>query len=118
MTSATTTSALRRLQRWFQAQCDGDWEHGEGIAIETLDNPGWSLKVSLADTPLEHKAFAELKRDYESETEWLTCFLRDGKFMGHAARRSSRRCSKYSWIGQKILERCAGFYHASHLTNR
>jgi len=82
MTSATTTSALRRLQRWFQAQCDGDWEHGEGIAIETLDNPGWSLKVSLADTPLEHKAFAELKRDYESETEWLTCFLRDGKFMG------------------------------------
>jgi len=82
MTSATTTSALRRLQRWFQAQCDGDWGHGEGIAIETLDNPGWSLKVSLADTPLEHKAFAELKRDYESETEWLTCFLRDGKFMG------------------------------------
>ena len=82
MTSAATTSALRRLQRWFQAQCDGDWEHGEGIVIETLDNPGWSLKVSLADTPLEHKAFAELKRDYESETEWLTCFLRDGKFTG------------------------------------
>jgi hypothetical protein len=83
MTSAaTTTNALQRLQRWFQAQCDGDWEHGEGIAIETLDNPGWSLKVSLADTPLEHKAFAELKRDYGSETDWLTCFLRDGKFIG------------------------------------
>jgi hypothetical protein len=82
MTSAATTSALHRLQRWFQAQSDGDWEHGEGIAIETLDNPGWSLKISLAETPLEHKPFAELKRDYESETEWLTCFLRDGKFIG------------------------------------
>jgi Immunity protein 53 len=82
MTSATPTSTLRKLQSWYQAQCDGDWEHGEGITIKTLDNPGWSLEVALADTPLEHKAFTELKRDYESETEWLTCFLRDGKFMG------------------------------------
>jgi hypothetical protein len=82
MTSAATTSALRKLQSWYQAQCDGDWEHGEGITIETLDNPGWSLEVALADTTLEQKAFPELKRDYESETEWLTCFLRDGKFIG------------------------------------
>src|SRR3954453_22077464 len=82
MTSSATTSAVRRLQAWFRARCDGDWEHGGGITIETLDNPGWTLKVALADTPLANKAFAELKRDYESETEWLTCFLRDGKFMG------------------------------------
>ena len=81
MTSATT-SALGRLQNWYHARCDGDWEHGEGILIETLDNPGWKLEVALSDTPLERKPFAELKRDYDSETEWLTCFLRDGKFMG------------------------------------
>jgi hypothetical protein len=81
MTSATT-NAMRRLQEWFYAQCDGDWEHGEAITLETLDNPGWTLEVALADTALENKPFAELKCDYESETEWLTCFLRDGKFMG------------------------------------
>jgi hypothetical protein len=81
MTSATT-NAMRRLQEWFYAQCDGDWEHGEAITIETLDNPGWKLEVALADTALENKPFAELKRDYEGETEWLICFLRDGKFMG------------------------------------
>ena len=73
---------MRRLQEWFHSQCDGEWEHGEAITIGTLDNPGWTLKVALADTPLEDKPFAELKRDYESENEWLTCFLRDGKFMG------------------------------------
>ena len=48
MTSAAMTSALRKLQSWYQAQCDEDWEHGEGITIETLDNPGWSLEIALA----------------------------------------------------------------------
>ena len=81
MTSAAT-NAMRRLQEWFHAQCDGEWEHGEAITIETLDNPGWKLEVALTDTALENKPFAELKRDSESESEWLTCFLRDGKFMG------------------------------------
>ena len=82
MTSAATTNAVRRLQDWFHSRCDGDWEHGEGITIETLDNPGWKIEIVLADTPLEKKPFAEVNRDYESETEWLTCFLRDGMFMG------------------------------------
>jgi hypothetical protein len=82
MTSGSTDDALRRLQAWYHAQCDGDWEHGEGIHIGTLDNPGWTLDVALADTPLADKPFAEMKTDYEHETEWLTCFLRDGKFMG------------------------------------
>jgi len=82
MTPALTTDTLRRLQSWYQAQCDGDWEHSGGITIETLDNPGWKLEVALADTALEKKAFAEVRRDYESEKDWLMCFLRDGKFMG------------------------------------
>src|SRR5437763_17049911 len=82
MTSTSATNAVRKLQAWFHSQCDGEWEHGEGIVIETLDNPGWKFEVALADTALEKKPFAELKRDYESQTEWLTCFLRDGKFMG------------------------------------
>jgi Immunity protein 53 len=82
MTSAATMNALRRLQEWFHAQCDGKWEHGEAIIIETLDNPGWKFEIALAGTALEKKPFAELRHDYENKTEWLTCFLRDGKFMG------------------------------------
>ncbi len=73
---------LRRLQEWFHAQCDGDWEHNKGITIETLDNPGWSLRIALANTALEQKPFADLQRNYESEAEWLSCFVRNGEFMG------------------------------------
>ncbi|MCM2498968.1 immunity 53 family protein [Neorhizobium galegae] len=36
--------------RWYEAQCDGAWEHGFGASIDTLDNPGWSLKIDLAGT--------------------------------------------------------------------
>jgi hypothetical protein len=42
--------ALYLLQRWYVAQCNGEWEHSYGIEIGTLDNPGWSLRVDLKDT--------------------------------------------------------------------
>jgi Immunity protein 53 len=32
--------------------CDGDWEHSSGVSIGTIDNPGWSLDVELAETNL------------------------------------------------------------------
>jgi len=36
---------LTELQAWYVVQCDGDWEHTYGVKIETLDNPGWMLRV-------------------------------------------------------------------------
>lgn len=78
----STTTALQRFQQWHKAQCNGEWEHSCGVGIATLDNPGWSLEIDLADTPLQHKMFTEVKRDYEQATEWITCFLRGGKFQG------------------------------------
>ena len=41
------------LQNWFDAQCDSDWEHGNGIRIETIDNPGWNIEIDLNGTHLE-----------------------------------------------------------------
>lgn len=41
---------LQELQRWYRSQCNGDWEHSYGVKIDTLDNPGWSVTVELADT--------------------------------------------------------------------
>ena len=38
---------IEQLQAWYAAQCNGKWEHTYGIAIGTLDNPGWSLSVDL-----------------------------------------------------------------------
>ena len=48
---------LGRLERWYAAQCNGDWEHTYGVTLETLDNPGWYFKVELADTYLSDRAF-------------------------------------------------------------
>jgi hypothetical protein len=44
---------LSRLQNWYLTNCDGDWEHSYGISINTLDNPGWIMKIDLCDTCLQ-----------------------------------------------------------------
>lgn len=42
--------SIKWIQKWFFEQCNGDWEHGDGIQIETLDNPGWSVSISIENT--------------------------------------------------------------------
>lgn len=63
-------NAMEFLVQWFIRQCDGDWEHGVGIRIETLDNPGWSLDIRIEDTSLEGivEEWSAWERD---ETNWL-----------------------------------------------
>ena len=39
------------------AECNGDWEHSYGVKIDTLDNPGWLLKVDLRETSLQGRPF-------------------------------------------------------------
>jgi hypothetical protein len=51
------TDALSRIQVWYHAQCDGDWEHSYGIHIENCDNPGWLLRVYLVGTALANRPF-------------------------------------------------------------
>ena len=73
---------LQELQQWYRAHCDGDWEHGYGVQIDTLDNPGWRVTVELTDTELSGRSFTEVQR-LEHETDWIHCRVRDGKFEGH-----------------------------------
>lgn len=44
---------ITELSRWFASQCNEDWEHGFGIRIVTLDNPGWLVQVDLSGTDIE-----------------------------------------------------------------
>lgn len=60
------------LQSWFNQQCNGLWEHMDGIRIEILNNPGWLLDISLIDTKYEDKKFESIK-DYRTETDWIVC---------------------------------------------
>ena len=78
----TNVAALDWLMQWYQAQCDGDWEHGAGVVIETLDNPGWSIKIDLNGTPLDGQALERLTHDYKHATEWWTCWTQDNQFHG------------------------------------
>ena len=66
---------LERLQDWYLAQCDEDWEHSYGVKIDTLDNPGWLIDVDLKDTSLEFRPFDDPNpenqaRDYVKFGPW------------------------------------------------
>ena len=69
------------LQEWYFARCNGDWEHSEGVSIETLDNPGWKLAISLADTDLEGLSVERVLIE-RSEHDWVAYETKDGKFVG------------------------------------
>ncbi len=61
---------LTWLQAWYAMQCDGDWEHGYGVSIETLDNPGWSVRIELDGTAWAKQPF-DRTETHRSEHDWL-----------------------------------------------
>ncbi len=72
---------LQALQDWFAQHCDGDWEQECGLTIETLDNPGWLVTISLIDTELESRPFPTIQRDRRFRRRergyWLVALLHD-----------------------------------------
>jgi hypothetical protein len=78
----TTEPVLSQLQQWYASQCDGDWEHGYGVSIGTLDNPGWTIKVDLRGTNLDGKTLAEKKHNYDDDTDWYIVRTADNQFEG------------------------------------
>jgi hypothetical protein len=73
------TDSLQRLQEWYRAQCDGDWEHQFGVKVLTLDNPGWRLHVDLSRTPLEDKPMIAIDITRHAD-DWLDCRVEDAIF--------------------------------------
>lgn len=61
---------LSTLERWYASQCNGKWEHGYGVHIETLDNPGWRMRIDLRDTPKQDCPL-ETKRIDRAENDWI-----------------------------------------------
>jgi hypothetical protein len=80
-------NAIDAIQDWFQRQCNGEWEHQNGVKIETLDNPGWLVKVDLVGTPLANKEFMPIQNGTESDgwpmsDRWIHCSIRDSVWQG------------------------------------
>lgn len=76
---------IEQLQTWYTAQCNGKWEHTYGIAIGTLDNPGWSLTVDLTGTALAKQPFETITHgvdddDEPEEADWVVCRVENGVF--------------------------------------
>jgi Immunity protein 53 len=78
---ASQADPLAALQEWYLSRCDGDWEHSYGITVATLDNPGWSLKVELANTPLADVRHAGETVE-RSEHDWMRWEVDDDGFVG------------------------------------
>lgn len=80
---------LKWLGQWYASQCDSDWEHSYGVKIDTLDNPGWSLKIDLTDTPLEERAFERVEHgepsydleDWQRTGSWWVAAVQGDAFV-------------------------------------
>lgn len=71
------------LEQWYLAQCNGDWEHQYGVKIDTLDNPGWILRVDLNGTPAELRQL-DGKKIERSEHDWILYRVEDKQFVAFA----------------------------------
>ena len=69
------------IQNWYAANCDGYWEHQNGLRIETLDNPGWLVEIDVGSFRSHFEGFEVVKFD-RSNDDWLRCELDGDKFKG------------------------------------
>jgi hypothetical protein len=79
---------LMWLMRWYLSECNDDWEHSYGVKVDTLDNPGWTLKIDLRETGLQGKPFGKVEHgepasnleEWRSLGSWWVADVNDGRF--------------------------------------
>lgn len=67
------------IENWFTEQCNGDWEHDQVISIESLDNPGWCVKIDFNYTDVNVENI-EWKVFEFSEKDWIGYKVIDNVF--------------------------------------
>jgi len=70
---------LSALEKWYAGQCNGDWEHGHGVRIKTLDNPGWRVHISLRDTKRQDATLAVIKLTRRQD-DWISYWVEKQEF--------------------------------------
>ena len=76
-------TSLDKLAAWYRARCNESWEHSYGVSIDTLDNPGWLVKIDLTGTTLEWRTFsAKAYGDQETSESWVNCKVESKQFVG------------------------------------
>lgn len=79
---------LTWLMKWYASQCDDLWEHGFGVKIESLDNPGWRIEIDLRETAWEKRPFDQVAfnldaPDGDVNERWHQCHVKDRTFYGY-----------------------------------
>lgn len=80
--------SIEWLQEWYKAQCNGEWEHRHGVSIETLDNPGWTVRIDLSGTSLQDVPMQEIQssqinhQGLDGNQDWLHCKVESNCFVG------------------------------------
>jgi hypothetical protein len=102
-------NSLEWLQDWYYARCDDEWEHQHGITIQSLDNPGWLVKIDLAGTPMSGGNMQEVGQPSQvnhhgvrGDHDWLHCKIEEGFFIGAGGPLSLFRiCDAFrDWVSQ------------------
>jgi hypothetical protein len=60
--------SISTLERWYASQCNGDWEYGYGVHIETLDKPGWMVQIDLHNTKKQSSSLERVAIDRPKTT--------------------------------------------------
>jgi hypothetical protein len=60
------------------------------IKIDTVDNPGWFIRIDLLETSLENEIFNRIQIE-RTETDWLICRVDNHTFIPRYDLISSRK---------------------------
>jgi hypothetical protein len=47
------SEAIKEIDSWLKKMANDEWEHHNGVTIESSDNPGWILSIDLPDGNLK-----------------------------------------------------------------
>jgi len=99
MSELLHVNLIHELESFLSIQSDGEWEHGEGIQISTIDNPGWEVFVDLDETMYSDAIFDEIV-DHRTENDWIVCRVRNGKFEGFGGPRNLKEVLNrfFAWV--------------------
>ncbi|QCO35680.1 MULTISPECIES: Imm53 family immunity protein [Leptospira] len=68
------------LMKWYQSQCDGDWEHEYGLKINTNKNQAWQVEIDIRFTEL-HEFELDTALEQKGTNNWYSFSIKDGRFL-------------------------------------
>lgn len=68
------------IQNWFKANCDGNWEGGDGIQITTLENPGWEIEIDISNTSIANITIEWILNE-NGKQDWYGVKIENQKFI-------------------------------------